>query len=237
MTENLFVIVVAGGSGQRMGGDIPKQFLPLRGVPILRMTIDKIRHACPKAQIVTVLPKNSMEYWKGYCLEHFSNCPQMLVEGGLTRFHSVRNALERIPDDAIVAVHDGVRPLFSEGWFRNMFSEMSHHRALIPVIPMVDTLKVLKKNEEGKLEIVPDQTADRSLIYGAQTPQFFHAGDLKDAYSQAYDVNFTDDASVVQKKNIPLSYFPGERFNIKITTPQDLKIAEIYLSVEDSDVE
>lgn len=234
MERKIYMVVVAGGSGSRMGSEIPKQFLQLGGIPILRRTIDKLLRACPGAKIVTVLPKDSMEYWKDYCRESFPHCAQILVEGGITRFHSVRNALSKIPDGAVVAVHDGVRPLLSEGLIRSMLVKMETVRALVPVVPMVDTLKVLHRGEDGELRIVEGIEADRSMIFGAQTPQMFLSEDLKAAYSQAYDVSFTDDASVAGKKGIPISFVPGERYNIKITTPQDLELAEAVLKLVDS---
>ena len=231
MDKKFYAVIMAAGSGTRMGGELPKQFLPLGGIPILRRTIEKFSRACPGASIVTVLPKDSIPYWKEYCAVHFSHCTQMLVEGGITRFHSVRNALAKIPDGAVVAIQDGVRPLLSEDLIRRMAARMESVRALIPVVPMVDTLKVLERDPDGTLHTAGDAEADRSLIYGAQTPQMFLSEDLKAAYSQAYDTAFTDDASVARKKGIPLSYIEGERYNLKITTPDDLQLAEAILKI------
>ena len=222
---------MAAGSGQRMGGEMPKQFLPLGGVPILRRTIEKFTRACPEAQIVTVLPKDSIPFWKEYCGAHFSHCPQLLVEGGITRFHSVRNALAKIPDGALVAVQDGVRPLLSVDLIRRMIARMDQVRALIPVVPMVDTLKVLRRDEAGDLQTVEGAGVDRARVFGAQTPQLFRSEDLREAYGQAFDTAFTDDASVAERKGIPLSYIEGERYNLKITTPDDLSLAEAILTI------
>ena len=231
MDKKIYVVVMAAGSGSRMGGSVPKQFLPLGGVPILRRTIEKFTHACPEARIVTVLPQDGISWWKDYCAAHFSHCPQQLVTGGITRFHSVRNALEKIPDGAWVAVQDGVRPLLSEELIRRMFARMSEVRALIPVVPMVDTLKVLRRDPSGELCPVEGAGADRSEIFGAQTPQIFRSEDLRAAYAQAYDTAFTDDASVALRKGIPLSYIEGERYNLKITTQDDLRLAEAILKL------
>lgn len=231
MEKKFYAVIMAAGSGTRMGGELPKQFLPLGGVPILRRTIEKFMHALPGARIVTVLPRESMTYWKEYCAAHFSHCTQLLVEGGITRFHSVRNALAKIPDGAIVAIQDGVRPLLSEDLIRRMAERMETERALIPVVPMVDTLKVLRRDDGGQLRTAEGAEADRALIFGAQTPQLFRSEDLKAAYAQAYDTAFTDDASVAQKKGIPLSYIEGERYNLKITTPDDLALAEAILKI------
>ena len=138
---------MAAGSGVRMGASVPKQFLDLGGVPILRRTIEKFVEAVPDIKVVTVLPKDHIPFWKEYCVSSDFTCPQTLVMGGFTRFHSVRNALERVPEGAIVAIHDGVRPLLSTGLIRNMFGRMESEeiRSLIPVVPSVDTLKVLDR--------------------------------------------------------------------------------------------
>ena len=221
------LIVMAAGSGTRMGSATPKQFLDLGGKPILRRTIETFISAVPDIKVVTVLPKEHLSFWKEYCLANDFTCPQLLVAGGITRFHSVRNALARVPDGSIVAIHDGVRPLVSASLVRNMFSRMTEGktRALIPVIPSVDTLKVLDNNLSDTGEEV-----DRTRIYGAQTPQMFLSEDIKDAYSQAFDTAFTDDASVARKKGIPLSFCIGERYNFKLTSPEDLALARMIIS-------
>ncbi len=230
MERRKYVIIMAAGSGTRMGAQMPKQFLELDGKAILRKTIEVFLEACPGISVVTVLPKDHIDYWRNYCLEHNFICPQTLVSGGITRFHSVRNALDRIPDGAVVAVHDGVRPLVTPELVRNMFSEAEKVPALIPVTPCVDTMKVLGK-KDGELVSIPGATADRSMLYGAQTPQIFHSEILKEAYSMAYDTAFTDDASVVEKYGKSLSYTMGERLNIKITTVDDLLLAKAIISL------
>ena len=233
MTRKKFVIVMAAGSGTRMGADVPKQFIEIDGKAILQMTIETFLEACPGVSVVTVLPEAHIPYWKNYCLERNFTCPQVIVKGGITRFHSVRNALERIPDGAIVAVHDGVRPLISAGLVRDMYEKSETVPALIPVVPCVDTMKVLKKQGD-ELVTEPGATVDRSVLYGAQTPQIFHSEIIKEAYSLAYDTSFTDDASVVEKYGKSLSYVMGERLNIKITTQDDLILARAILSLSSS---
>lgn len=221
---------MAAGSGTRMGSEKPKQFIELDGKAVLQMTIEKFIAACPDIKVVTVLPEAHIDYWRNYCLERNFVCPQILVKGGITRFHSVKNALARIPEDALVAVHDGVRPLLSVAFIQEMFEKAESVPALIPVLPCVDTMKVLlKKGDE--LITAEDQTVDRSVLYGAQTPQIFHSEVIKDAYRQAYDTAFTDDASVVLKNGKNLSYLIGERFNIKLTTQDDLVLANAILSL------
>ena len=224
---------MAAGSGTRMGAEMPKQFIELGGKAVLQMTIEKFMAACPDIKVVTVLPEAHIEYWRNYCLERNFNCPQILVKGGITRFHSVKNALSKIPDGAVVAVHDGVRPLVSVEFIKEMFMKAENLPALIPVLPCVDTMKVLL-NKDGELVTAEGQTVDRSVLYGAQTPQMFHSEILKSAYQQAFDTAFTDDASVVLKNGKNLSYLIGERFNIKITTQDDLVLAKAILSLSPS---
>lgn len=234
MERKKYVIIMAAGSGTRMGAGRPKQFLELEGKAILQKTIEVFLNACPGISVITVLPQDFIGYWREYCLENNFVCPQILVPGGITRFHSVRNALDRVPEGALVAVHDGVRPLLSEGLVRDMFEKAEGVPALIPVTPCVDTMKVLE-SKDGELVTVPGAKADRSVLYGAQTPQIFHSEILKEAYAMPYDTSFTDDASVVEKYGKSLSYVVGERLNIKITTQDDLLLARAILSVKSQD--
>lgn len=230
MERKKFVVIMAAGSGTRMGAQMPKQFLELDGKAILQRTIEVFTEACPGISVITVLPQDHIAYWREYCLDRNFICPQILVHGGITRFHSVRNALEKVPEGALVAVHDGVRPLISPGLVREMFSKAENVPALIPVVPCVDTMKVLEM-KDGELVTIPGAVADRSVLFGAQTPQIFYSEVLKDAYSMAYDTSFTDDASVLEKYGKSLSYHIGERLNIKITTQDDLLLARAVLSL------
>ena len=219
---------MAAGSGTRMGADVPKQFIELCGKAVLQRTIEVFAEACPGIKVVTVLPEAHIDYWKTYCLKHNFTYPQILAKGCITRFHSVRNALEKVPEGALVAVHDGVRPLVSAALVREMFERAENVEGLIPVVPCVDTMRILQKNGD-MLESVPGASADRSVLFGVQTPQIFQSEILKEAYSQAYDTAFTDDASVVEKYGKNLSFIIGERFNIKLTTQDDLKIARALI--------
>lgn len=234
MERKRYVIIMAAGSGTRMGAGRPKQFLELDGKAILQKTIEVFVNACPGISVITVLPKDFIEYWRSYCLERNFVCPQILVTGGITRFHSVRNALERVPDGALVGVHDGVRPLVSVKFVEEMFKRAEQVQALIPVTPCVETMKVLE-NRDGELHTVPGAKADRSVLFGAQTPQVFHSEVLKEAYAMPYDTAFTDDASVVEKYGKSLSYIIGERLNIKITTQDDLLLAQAIMSMSGQD--
>ena len=218
---------MAAGSGTRMGGQMPKQFLEIDGKAILQKTIEVFLESCPGIRVITVLPETFMDYWKEYCYKNNFICPQTLVKGGITRFHSVRNALEKVPEGAVVAVHDGVRPLVSGGLVSEMFGRMDQEQALVPVVPCVDTMKVL----DEKLKPVPGAVADRSRHFGVQTPQIFHSELLKQAYRQPYDTSFTDDASVVERYGKSPSYVYGERLNIKITTQEDLILARAVVNI------
>ena len=224
MRRKIYGIFVAGGSGTRMGGDIPKQFLPLDGRPILQCSIERFLEAEPDMKIITVLPKTHFQTWKDLCAIHSFHCPQTLVAGGLTRFHSVQNALRKVPDGAIVSIHDGVRPLISPELVRRMLDRMQQGecRALLPVLPVVDTLRSTDP-------ATPDP--DRARTVSVQTPQVFRSEDIKAAYTLAYDLSFTDDASVAARKGIPLTFEAGERYNLKITTPEDLALAEAILAI------
>ena len=223
---------MAAGSGSRMGAELPKQFLELDGKPILQRTIEVFLEAVPGIKVVTVLPDDYVDYWKDLCLDRNFICPQMLVRGGITRFHSVRNALSRVPGGALVAIHDGVRPLVTAQFLRDLFLKAESADGLVPVLPCIDTMKVLAGKGDD-LHSVPGASADRSLLYGAQTPQIFRSELLKEAYGQAFDEKFTDDASVMEKYGKSLSYVIGERLNIKITTKEDLTLARAIYSLRE----
>lgn len=230
MERKRYLVVTAGGSGTRMGSALPKQFLDLGGRAVLQRTIERFLEACPDIKVITVLPEGHIAWWRRYCRERGFNCPQRLVHGGFTRFHSVKNALAYVPDGAVVAVHDAVRPLLSPALIRAMFERMDTVRGLIPVVPSVDTLAVLDKDPDGTLRDSGEKV-DRTRIFGAQTPQMFWSEDLKAAYNQGFDRTFTDDASVARRYGVPLSYIAGERNNIKLTTPEDLSLAEAILQL------
>ncbi|MCI2108231.1 MAG: 2-C-methyl-D-erythritol 4-phosphate cytidylyltransferase [Bacteroidales bacterium] len=230
MGRRKILIVMAAGSGTRMGASVPKQFLPLGGEMILKRTIEIFLSAVPDIRIITVLPKDHMEFWKNSCLEGSFYYPQTLVSGGITRFHSVKNALRKVPDGAVVAIHDGVRPLISKELIMNMFAQMDSGKchALIPVLPAIDTLRLLEE-KAGKLCDTGLQV-NRSQVFRCQTPQMFLSEDIKAAYSLPFDTSFTDDASVAYANKVPLSYCDGERLNFKITSPEDLALAEMIIS-------
>ena len=215
-----YVIIVAGGKGLRMGGDIPKQFLPVAGLPVLMRTMLRFSEALPELQIILVLPKAQQEYWRGLCAAHQFNIDYLLADGGKTRFHSVQSGLALVPDDAegVVGVHDGVRPFVSVEVIRRCYEEARTAKAVIPVIPVVETLRH-----------VTEGTKPRDEYRLVQTPQCFDIQLLKAANSQPYRDSFTDDASVVEAYGHAVTLVDGNRENIKITTPADLLLAESLL--------
>ena len=215
-----YAILVAGGKGLRMGGDIPKQFLPVGGKPVLMRTIEVFRQAYPDIHIILVLPASQQEYWRQLCKEYAFTAPFQIANGGETRFHSVSNGLKLIPDDAegIVGVHDGVRPFVSTEAIHRCYDEAVEFGAVVPVIPVVETVR--KLCEDGTSVTVP-----RDEYKLVQTPQTFHVSLLKEAYRQPYIPSFTDDASVVEAFGKPVHLVEGNRENIKITTPADIRFA------------
>ena len=187
-----YVIIVAGGKGLRMGGEIPKQFLPIGGRPILMRTLERFREYSADLQIILVLPKAQQDYWQELCKEYHFKVEYQLANGGETRFHSVQNGLALVPDDAqgVVGVHDGVRPFPSIDVIRNCYETAREKKAVIPVIPVVETLRHLKHQTSI--------TVPREEYRLVQTPQTFDIQLLKAANRQPYNDHFTDDASVVE---------------------------------------
>ena len=221
--NRLGVIIVAGGSGSRMGAEVPKQFLRLGGEPILAVTLRKFM---PYAEdIVVVLPEAHIPLWESLVEECHLQGTHKVCAGGATRFHSVQNGLGALdPECDIVAVHDGVRPLLSGKMIERGLACAVEHGSAVPTVGAVDSFRVV---HGGKLEII-----DRSLLRAIQTPQMFDAQLLRKAYRATYDERFTDDASVVEMLGTELHFYEGERSNIKITTPEDLIIAEAMLRIE-----
>lgn len=217
-----YVIIVAGGKGLRMGGEVPKQFLPIGGRPVLVRTMERFREALPEVRIILVLPKSQQEYWGE--LQQRCNIREgdyMLADGGETRFHSVLNGLRLIPDTAggVVGVHDGVRPFVSTEVIRRCYETARKEKAVIPVTSVVETLR----------DISEGRNVFRDNYRVVQTPQVFDIQLLKQAYRQPYTEAFTDDASVVESYGRNIVMVEGNRENVKITTPFDLKIAEALL--------
>ena len=212
-----YVIIVAGGQGLRMGGDIPKQFLPIGGRPVLMRTMERFAEYSEDLQIILVLPQSQWEYWLELCQKYDFGVEHWIVAGGETRFHSVQNGLAQIPDDAegVVGVHDGVRPFASVEVIARCYDEARRSKAVVPVVPVVESLRHVSEGAKTR--------ADYRLV---QTPQVFDIQLLKRAYRQSFNDSFTDDASVVESLGHSITMVEGNRENIKITTPFDLRIAE-----------
>ncbi|MBR6104816.1 MAG: 2-C-methyl-D-erythritol 4-phosphate cytidylyltransferase [Paludibacteraceae bacterium] len=218
-----YIIIVAGGKGLRMGGDIPKQFLPIGGRPVLMRTIDTFVAYDSNIHIIIVLPIDQQSYWKSICKKYGFNTPHLVANGGETRFHSVKNGLALVPDnsDCVVGVHDGVRPFASLSTIREAYDMAIHKGTAIPVTDCVDSLR--------RITTKGNKSEDRSQYKLVQTPQVFKADILHNAYKQCFSPLFTDDASVVENTGHAVELTQGNRENIKLTTPFDLMIAEALI--------
>jgi 2-C-methyl-D-erythritol 4-phosphate cytidylyltransferase len=216
-----FVIIVAGGSGSRMGSEIPKQFLELCGKPVLMHTIGVFFDFDPECELILVLPDVHQKLWAELCLKYSFSLPHQIVSGGETRFHSVQNGLKFIQDEGIVFIHDGVRPLVSLETLERCYVMARKSGNAIPVLPVTESLRKL----DGDQNI----SVDRSLYFSVQTPQTFRSEVILRSYLQPYQPDFTDDASVVEKAEFTINMVEGNRENIKITNPTDLIVAEAFL--------
>ena len=221
-----YIIVVAGGKGLRMGSDIPKQFLPIGGKPVLMRTLERFREYSEDLQIILVLPEAQQEYWQELCKKYDFKVEYLLANGGQTRFHSVQNGLALVPDNAegVVGIHDGVRPFPSIGVIRNCYETARIAKAVIPVIPVVETVRHLNNDDS--------MTVPRNEYRLVQTPQTFDIQLLKAANHQPYNDGFTDDASVVESYGHKITLVEGNRENIKITTPYDITVAEAIINIK-----
>ena len=213
------IIIVAGGKGLRMGGDIPKQFLPVCGKPVLMRTMEAFHTYDAAIHIILVLPVSQQAYWKELCQEYQFSLSHDIANGGDTRFHSVMNGLALVEGNGLVGVHDGVRPFVSQEVIARCYDEAEACKAVIPVIDVVETVRHL--TEEGS------ETVPRDRYKLVQTPQVFEVELLRRAYQQTYTDLFTDDASVVEALGEKVYLVKGNRENIKLTTPFDLKLAEM----------
>lgn len=222
-----YAIIVAGGKGLRMGGEVPKQFLPVAGLPVLMRTIKRFHAYDPTLKIILVLPKEQQAYWLRLCEEYQFTDDYQLADGGATRFQSSKNGLQLIPDnaDGYVAIHDGVRPFVSIDTILRCFEATLTSQAVIPVLNVNDTLRHISQDCSG-------ENVQRSEYRLVQTPQVFDISLVKRAYQQEENDGFTDDASVVESLGQKVEMVEGNRENIKLTTPFDLKVAEVICQNE-----
>ena len=214
-------VIVAGGSGKRMGGPIPRQFLLLKGRPLLCWTIEAFHRYDPAMPIIVVLPEQQIPIWKSLCIGHHFHVPHETVAGGEERFHSVRNGLALVKHDGLVAVHDGVRPLVSVELIDRCFKAADEHAAAIPVVPVVPSIR--ESTPEGS------RALDRSKLLAVQTPQCFHTDLLRKAFESPYDSTFTDEATLVERMGVKVHLVEGEESNIKVTTATDMRTIELQL--------
>lgn len=216
-----YAIIVAGGRGLRMGADLPKQFLPLRGEPVLMHTL---RQFAPEVEeLILVLPAEQQDLWQELCAEHHFTLSHRITTGGATRFDSVRSGLNELPAEGLVAVHDGVRPLVSRTLIRRTFEAAEQTGAALPACPVTDSLRFLGEDDTN-------EAVDRARYRAVQTPQTFDLERLHRAYEQPFSPLFTDDASVYEAAGLgAITLVEGEETNIKLTTPRDLLLADLLL--------
>lgn len=225
---NIGVVIVAGGSGKRIGGSIPKQFLIVGGKPLLVRAINTFAEALPAAEIVVVLPEEHIEFWKNLAAR-FEVAPHRCVAGGRERFHSVKAGISALREDTgLIAIHDGARALASKKLVIRAVQTAIESGSAIPAIAPVDSMRIVSGEESHPI--------DRSTLRIIQTPQIFNAEILRKAYETDYIASFTDDASVVEYAGHKVTLCEGERSNIKITTVEDIAIAESFLTEKDGDI-
>lgn len=221
-----YVVIVAGGKGTRMGGDLPKQFLTLGGKPLLMRTIERFYEYNHELNIIVVLHHDMQDFWRELCGKYHFSIPHKIADGGTTRFESSKNGLNLIPDDedGAVAFHDGVRPFVSSEVIARCFDMAHEEYTAVPVMPVVETLRHVDDRDGSSF------TVDRNMYRSVQTPQVFDISLAKQAFNQPDRKTFTDDASVIESLGVRVNTVEGNRENIKITTPFDLKIAEVLIN-------
>lgn len=215
------MIIVAGGSGTRMGADLPKQFIELNGLPILMHTLQHLHEMDATMQLVLVLPESQMDFWEQLCCKHNWRVPHLLANGGATRFLSVQSGLA-LAQGKLVGVHDGVRPFVSRDVVQACFKAAESNGAAIPVVPIIQSLRRLENGES--------KAADRNEYRAVQTPQCFRTELLKKAFASAEHTDYSDDATVVEASGHPISMVEGNNENIKITSPIDLELGQLIIA-------
>lgn len=214
-------IIVAGGSGRRLGGPVPKQFQTVNGRPLLMWTIEAFHKADANMALIVVLPREHFDIWKALCMGHRFFIKHEVVAGGEQRWHSVKAGLEQVEGNGLVAVHDGVRPLVSADLIERCFAAADEKAAAIPVVPVVPSIR--ETTAEGS------RALDRTKLLAVQTPQCFHADLLRKAFEQPYESTFTDEATLVERLGVKVALVEGEENNIKVTTVVDMRLAEMLV--------
>ncbi|WP_336515629.1 2-C-methyl-D-erythritol 4-phosphate cytidylyltransferase [Pollutibacter soli] len=220
-----FAVIVAGGSGTRMGSAIPKQFLEVRAKPILLHTVKAFIEAFQDIQIILVLPETYLESAKSIFENLTPSASLSFVKGGATRFDSVKNGLASVDEEGIVFIHDAVRCLVTPDLIKRCYQHAAINGSAIPVVPLRDSLRIIKTNGENEI-------LDREIVRAVQTPQTFKTALIKEAFEQPYQTSFTDEASVLGSAGYQVSLLQGEETNIKVTFPADLIFAEHIMSVK-----
>lgn len=216
-----FALIVAGGSGSRMNNNIPKQFIEINGRPVLMHTFDAFFNFDPNLEFILVLPKDQLTLWKSICEKHSFQVKHKIAFGGKTRFNSVKNGLEQISGEGIVFIHDGVRPLVSVQTLKKCFEMAFAKGNALPVVPVSESVRMVEGSK--------NTAVDRSKYFMVQTPQTFQCRLIKNAYQQATSDLFTDDATVLESMGETINIVEGNRENIKITFPEDLLLADIFM--------
>jgi 2-C-methyl-D-erythritol 4-phosphate cytidylyltransferase len=220
---NLYALIVAGGTGSRMGANAPKQFLELAGKPVLMRTIERFRSFDVSIKIITVLPEDQLGYWEELQKKYSFSIPNTVVKGGPARFFSVKNGLDKVEDNSLVAIHDGVRPLVSTDTIKRCFDAAEKFGNAVPVISPTDSLRMI--TEQGNIPV------NRQYLRIIQTPQVFDSKLIKKAYLQDYSPDFTDDAMLLEKTGETIHLVEGNRENLKITNPGDMAVAEALFNI------
>lgn len=219
---NRYAVIVAGGSGSRMGSDTPKQFLPIGNAPILMHTIKRFFTSNEQVNIILVLPEEQIERWHQLCEKYSFSIPHLIVAGGMNRFQSVRNGLNSIGDtEGLVAIHDGVRPFISKRIIEESYSTAQKKGNAIATVDLKDSIRLIDGKE--------NKAVDRTTYKSVQTPQTFQIQQIRNAFHKATNTNFTDDASVAEAAGYAVELIEGSYDNIKITTPEDLAMAEVIM--------
>ena len=224
ISNKRYALIMAGGKGIRMNSPVPKQFIKLDGKPILLHSINKFLDTDPNIEIILILPQDYLKFWEALCAEYLFHKPIKIAYSGESRFHSVKNGLELVTEESIVAIHDAVRPLVSTKTILATYKAAEMYGNAVPAVPINDSIR--------QIESTRTIAVDRSRYCATQTPQCFRSDIIKKAYQQEYHYTFTDDAMVVEAMGEQIRLVDGNSDNIKITSPKDLLIAEVLLKAE-----